>query len=44
MAAAGAYPFLFVGPKLKASASEPEIYVLFERPVPEGDRARIVDR
>ncbi|HEU5060131.1 MAG TPA: hypothetical protein VFU21_26545, partial [Kofleriaceae bacterium] len=44
MAAGGALPFLFVGLKLKASADAPEIYVLFERPVPEGDRARIVDR
>jgi hypothetical protein len=44
VAAAGAFPFLFVGPKLKATASEPEIYVLFERPVPEGDRALVVDR
>ena len=44
MAVAGAFPFLFVGPKLKAGAEAPELYVLFERPVPYGDRARIVDR
>jgi hypothetical protein len=37
-------PFLVVGPTLKASATEPEFSVLFERPVPDGERGLVSER